>query len=229
MKTKKYLFIGLLALITVTSAWAANSASGGNLFQGRFFNMFGTPETETLAVVIEMPATDDEQYSYKHPIMFRARIRNLDTITPDAMDKLKYFWESDRQGGFGEGMEFEHKLAKGRHLVTLTVMDDYGNHGKTQKYINVINTPPEIKIKNPPPASVIKKGEPLTLEAEVYDKEEQAIPDVNIDWKCNLDGHIGRGKTVTTDKLSIGTHKITVSAKDSEGAETKNDIIFTIK
>lgn len=229
MKTKKYLFIGLLAFITVTTAWAANSASGGNLFQGRIFDIFSMNQPETLAVTIEMPASDNEEYSYKHPIMFRARVHNLEKITPATMESLQYFWESDRQGRFGEGMEFEHRLAKGRHLVTCTVTDGNGNHGKTQKYINVINTAPEIKIINPTPKSILNEKDFLTLEAEVYDKEEQVIPDVHINWKCNLDGYIGRGRTVTTDKLSVGTHKITVSAKDSEGAATKKDIVFTIK
>lgn len=228
MKTKKYLYAGILALVGILTVWTALDRSQGELFQGRFFGDSIQQSQNTLAIVIETPADNNNQFSYKHPIMFRANVKSPSPIPLAKAQNLTFTWESDQQGILGHDMEFEHKLSRGNHLITCTVTDNLGNKGSAQRQINITNTPPKVTILTPSAGTTAKYGQPLILKADVYDKEEHVIPDVYIKWKSHLDGEIGKGKTLTVEHLSTGDHKITVIAKDSEGATDKDEINITV-
>ncbi|MFC1490110.1 hypothetical protein ACFL6K_02745 [Candidatus Latescibacterota bacterium] len=50
---------------------------------------------------------------------------------------------------------------------------------------------------------------------EGYDFEDGDLPDSAFSWHSNIDGELGIGKDLTIDRLSIGTHVITLSVIDS--------------
>ncbi len=226
MNTKRTLFTGFLALLAVSTAYAAYNFSGGDFFQGRLAFIFQPPVQDSLNVAIEMPASDYEDYSYKHPVMFRARVGSLKSVSPE---RLQYRWESDKQGLVGETFEFEQKLSKGNHLITCTVTDGNGNRGTGSRYVNIINTAPVVSIKSPADTISVKEGQQVLLDAEIIDNEERTIPEVAISWKSNLEGDLGRGKTLLIDTFTPGTHKITLTARDSEGEESVASINIIVQ
>lgn len=229
MKVKRVLFTGLLALLVISTAYAAYNFSGGSIFQGRFPNPFSAAFAEAFAITVEMPSSDNEDYSYKHPVMFRARVQEAGSATDLSQAKhLKYKWESDRQGLIGESYEFEKKLSKGTHLITCTVNDSNGKNGKTVRTVNIINMNPVVTIKAPAHDSSIKAAEPLMLKADVSDLEENVLPETSVTWESNVDGYLGRGKSLMIENASKGEHRVTVRVRDSEGGEAEDSININI-
>ncbi|MES2824608.1 MAG: Ig-like domain-containing protein [Pseudomonadota bacterium] len=74
-------------------------------------------------------------------------------------------------------------------------------------------------------------GEPLTFVGLAQDAEDGALPTAaqvnssqatglpitSLTWTSSLDGFLANGSTFSTNTLSMGTHRITYSARDSDG------------
>ena len=59
------------------------------------------------------------------------------------------------------------------------------------------------------------KGESVPLSAFAYDADIGEVPHASISWSPSIDGALGTGATLTVTKLSVGSHTITVTAKDA--------------
>ena len=129
-------------------------------------------------------------------------------------------WESDLDGTIGSGASFvSSSLTVGTHTITATAIDADANAGSATVTLTVIgNTPPEVSIDAPLHGSSSLPGAPLVFAGSALDAEDGDLS-AELTWSSNLDGAIGAGAGFTTSTLTVGTHVITASATDSQGAE----------
>jgi hypothetical protein len=129
-------------------------------------------------------------------------------------------WESDLDGTIGSGASFvSSSLTVGTHTITATAIDADANAGSATVTLTVIgNTPPEVSIDAPLHGSSSLPGAPLVFAGSALDAEDGDLS-AELAWSSNLDGAIGAGAGFTTSTLTVGTHVITASATDSQGAE----------
>jgi probable HAF family extracellular repeat protein len=124
--------------------------------------------------------------------------------------------------------------APGVYTVTLKVTDAGGLSGYYSAQVTVGTLPP-----NQPPTVQIKPGYPddgmsfpegvlLPFAAIATDPEDGIIPSPNYSWSSSIDGFLGTGATITAPLLSVGTHTITVTATDSQGATGTKSFSITI-
>lgn len=83
---------------------------------------------------------------------------------------------------------------------------------------------PEIYIEDPEWGDSYEEGDEVFLEAEIFDLQDEKIPDSDIKWKSNIDGDLGTGNNLITDKLSMGEHTITLTASNSRGLSKSETI-----
>jgi hypothetical protein len=62
-----------------------------------------------------------------------------------------------------------------------------------------------------------EEGDEVLFEAELFDLQDDTIPDANIKWTSSIDGDIGTGGFIVTEDLSMGEHTITCTATNSSG------------
>ncbi len=82
---------------------------------------------------------------------------------------------------------------------------------------------PEITVILPAEPAEFTEGEDITFSADVKD-DDSPNQDITVVWESNLDGVLNTGSpdingnvTFTTNSLSRGVHRITVTAEDSDG------------
>ncbi|MFQ5628082.1 MAG: YCF48-related protein [bacterium] len=103
-----------------------------------------------------------------------------------------------------------------------------GGRGTILKYTSQANNPPIVTITNPPNNSSFTQGETINFTGTATDTEEGPLPGSSMFWTSSRDGQIGTGTSISVSNLSIGTHTITLSAKDSQGAEGNDQITIII-
>jgi hypothetical protein len=64
--------------------------------------------------------------------------------------------------------------------------------------------------------------------ADAEDLEDGLLSGDSVIWTSDRDGEFGRGTDVTTNRLSLGEHVITVAARDSEGHVTTDEVTITV-
>ncbi|MGV3710542.1 MAG: S8 family serine peptidase [Gemmatimonas sp.] len=139
-------------------------------------------------------------------------------------------WSSNKMGVIGTGTSFSTSaLTVGTHVVTLTVKDSRGltdaesvtitiSEPAPPKAPEVTNKPPVATITSPSNNSAAMAGMVIKFTGTGTDPEQGALSDGALVWTSNLDGQIGTGTNFFYGALRAGTHVITLTVKDNEGA-----------
>jgi hypothetical protein len=90
------------------------------------------------------------------------------------------------------------------------------------------NVPPVATITSPASDLWFAQGATVTLAGTGVDQEDGTLTGSSLQWASSLDGNIGSGTSVVTSALSIGTHTITLTATDSNGAIGSYDITLSV-
>ena len=80
------------------------------------------------------------------------------------------------------------------------------------------NQPPTANITGPANNSSFAQGASVGFTGTGTDPEDGALTGASLVWTSSRDGQIGTGTSFSTTALSVGTHVITLTATDSQGA-----------
>lgn len=142
--------------------------------------------------------------------------------TDDEAGILTYQWESSIDGVLSTSSYFTSSgLNKGDHTITFTVTDADGVSTSASVKITAGNAIPVAKINNPANGSTYNEGVKINFNGTATDTEDITLTGESLVWTSNLDGMIeiiGTGTSLSTDELEGGTHIITLTATDSDGA-----------
>jgi hypothetical protein len=90
------------------------------------------------------------------------------------------------------------------------------------------NSSPLAEITSPTHGSTFTTDDAIVLAGSGSDQEDGDLSGDSLVWESDLNGEIGRGETVTSDTLSEGTHQITLTATDADGATGTDSVTITI-
>lgn len=109
-------------------------------------------------------------------------------------------------------------LTIGTQHLTAFATDASGATISSSITVQVVNTPPTVKITSPASGDAFSPGTDIAFAATVTDPDQPSFPPASVQWTSSLDGNIGTGLSFTR-RLSVGTHVITATATDSSGAK----------
>jgi len=89
------------------------------------------------------------------------------------------------------------------------------------------NKAPLVIINSPADGFTLLTGTIITLSGSATDFEDGPLSGASIVWSSSIDGALGSGATISP-ALSLGTHTITMTATDSQGASNSTSNTLTI-
>ena len=96
-----------------------------------------------------------------------------------------------------------------------------GGHGAA-------NQPPTVSILGPRDGATCVQGETIPFAGIATDPEEGRLAGSSLVWTATPGGIIGTDESFTRDDLSVGTHTITLTATDSQGASASDSITIEV-
>ena len=144
-------------------------------------------------------------------------------------DRLE--WTSSRDGEIGTGTAFSRSdLSVGEHSVSLMGTDSDGNTAVDVVRITIEpNTDPVVTIESPQDGDVVLARLDVSFQGSGTDAEDGPLAGGALQWTSDLDGSIGSGTTFTRNDLSVGTHRITLTATDSHGNVAEASTSLTVE
>ncbi len=139
-------------------------------------------------------------------------------------------WVSSRDGQIGLGASFStSSLTVGTHVVTASVTDASNLPGSAQRTVIVRppNAAPRITIDAPLNGSGRLAGKPVLLSAMATDNEDGDLS-AQVRWSSSLAGTLGTGAAVVVPSLAAGTHVLTATVTDADGASTTASVTVTL-
>ncbi len=137
-------------------------------------------------------------------------------------------WNSDLDGFLGTGSFLNiSNLTIGYHIITLTATDSHGLVNTDQVRIK-IHPPysPTASIISPANGTTSSYGEPLYFEGKVSDTEDGILSGGSVEWSSDIDGSLGIGTSFERSGLSVGIHRINLTATDSMGL--RNSLVVSV-
>ena len=129
------------------------------------------------------------------------------------------------------------ELAVGAHVISMTATDEMGATC-TDQVVYVVREPnnaPDITVASPATGDVITEGEPVLFDAAVSDAED-APSDLTVVWSSDRDGVLSEAPAdssgftrFTRTDMSLGSHAVTLTVTDTEGAYTTAVMVVTIE
>lgn len=149
-----------------------------------------------------------------------------------ALHGSKLVWRSNLDGFLGTGDSVRTTgLSVGTHVITLVATDLNGAADTASTTLTVkqrVNEPPSVIISSPQPGATFTQGHAVTLIGSATDPEDGVLTGSSLSWRSSLDGVLGTGRTLTTSSLSVGSHDITLTAVDSQGARDSATVTITV-
>ncbi|MEO8337511.1 MAG: PKD domain-containing protein [bacterium] len=108
----------------------------------------------------------------------------------------------------------------GTYMVTLTVTDGGGQTNSVSKAVQVptsTNQAPTASITSPSNGASAVQGTAIAFAGSGADPEDGALSGSSLTWSSSRDGQIGTGTSFATSSLSVGSHVITLTARDAQG------------
>jgi Subtilase family len=137
-------------------------------------------------------------------------------------------WSSSRDGHLCDGAEcLPPRYSLGTHIITATATDAFGAVASDSVVIDVVNSPPVIKIDAPQDGSSHTTGQMIRFVGSALDTDE-FIPEASLVWSSSLDGPFGVGHDIRRS-LSAGTHQVTLTAWDSFGVTVSDSVILHVR
>lgn len=136
-------------------------------------------------------------------------------------------WTSDLDGQIGTDSSFtKADLSVGVHTITLTATDSDGGSGTASISIT-INATPTVSIICPTDDSLYKAGN-IPFSGIGNDLEDGSLSGASLVWTSDIDGQIDTGEAFIRNDLSLGTHTITLTATDSDGASVSDSVTLVV-
>ena len=128
-------------------------------------------------------------------------------------------------------------LAVGAHVISMTVVDEMGATC-TDQVIYLVeepNNPPSITIASPSTGDVVTEGDPVLFDATITDVEDGPA-ELSVQWTSDIDGVLSTAppdssgySRFTNSSLSLGSHAITLTVTDTDGAYTSALLVIEIE
>jgi len=90
------------------------------------------------------------------------------------------------------------------------------------------NRSPTTTITSPSDGTIFTEGNAASFIGAGTDPEDGQLTGNSLVWTSNKDGQIGTGQSFTKTNLSVNTHTITLTAKDSKGATGTDSVTITV-
>jgi hypothetical protein len=179
--------------------------------------VFIDPVNDPPRIVNSMPVEDDLEISENTRKLF-----SVTAVDDDSQDKLTYNWyvngKKDKNSK-GLTFAFEPDYDTGGNVYTIKVDVFDGTTTVTHEW-NVtvldVNRLPTGFIKSPLNMTKFKKGTMVVFQADGTDPDTGDV--LTFIWRDANGVELGRGTTLSTDKLPKGTQTITLETNDSKGA-----------
>jgi hypothetical protein len=128
---------------------------------------------------------------------------------------ILYEWSSGTDGILSSESSFDTSdLSAGTHIITFTVTDDDGVADSAQATVKV-NSPPTALIVLPVDGSVHSQSDTISFEATGTDTDGTVVA---YSWTSDADGVLSSTNSFSATGLSIGTHILTLTVTDDDGA-----------
>lgn len=94
------------------------------------------------------------------------------------------------------------------------------------------NQPPQVRITSPSQGAVFTAGDIVNLKGTAIDPEDGPLTGSSLTWRIETDGtstFLGEGEALSLSELSVGAHRIFLTAKDSQGQTAGDSIEITVQ
>ncbi len=91
------------------------------------------------------------------------------------------------------------------------------------------NLSPTVTVSAPVEGASYQYGEVITFSGSAMDPEDGPLTGSALAWRSNVDGQIGTGESFSRDDLSLGNHRIVLTATDSEGWSGRDTVNIVIR
>ncbi|MBF0227481.1 MAG: PKD domain-containing protein, partial [Desulfobacterales bacterium] len=133
------------------------------------------------------------------------------------------YWYSSIDGEIGTGVSFQkNNLSNGKHTIILKATDNDGGVKESSIVIIVGNNLPNAYIDYPSECASnapcqYKQGNSIVFMGRGVDDEDGILTGDSLIWTSNINGQIGTNTNISVNDLSVGTHTIRLTVKDSIG------------
>ncbi|MDQ8203588.1 PQQ-dependent sugar dehydrogenase [Pelagicoccus sp. SDUM812003] len=223
-------FLGVGASIESTLS------AGSHVIYATVMDALGVPVWDTVSITVEEP-DETPTVTITSPTT-GAQFFDTDTVTisgtasdPEDGDLTSSIvWTSSIDGALGSGASVDVGLSIGSHLIEATVTDGAGSEASDTITIEIVDEPnsaPTVSIASPANGASFSEGDQVTLSATASDAEDGNLSSA-VTWASDRDGALGVGATLSVSSLSVGTHVISASVKDSESVEASDSVTVSV-
>lgn len=139
-------------------------------------------------------------------------------------DELNYKWTSSIDNELGNTREFNKKLSRDTHTITLEITDARG--GRDEKQITIlVNAPPIAKIDSPEDEKTYLTTQDILFDASSSNDLDNDV--LEYKWTSDIDNEIGNN-VMFSRNLSAGNHKIVLEVNDGKGGINNLEIFIFV-